>query len=117
MKFANHGKHGVNKLFKVVTAAFAVAFGFVTAALVFVISCMLSGKENSAERTNETVEGIIQFFFYIMFAGPYVVASSGVELWREAKLSSQSLAICLLVSAAWSFCLGVIVVHLMILLI
>ncbi len=115
MKLANHGKHGVNELFKIITATFAVAFGFVTAALVFIISCMLSGKGNPHERANETVEGIVQFFFYIMFAGPYVVASSGVELWREAKLSNQSLAVCLLVSAAWSFCLGVIVVHLMML--
>lgn len=89
-------------------AVFVVVFGFVTAGFVATASAIYQNSDGSIQFSMNTPVQAITGFVICMFVGPYVIAKNSLFLWAEEKLSFSLLGLCLLVSLAWSFCIGIV---------
>lgn len=89
-------------------AAFVVVFGFVTAGFIAAASAIYQNSDGSIQLSIDTPFQSITAFVLCMFVGPYVIAKNSLFLWSEEKLSFSLLSLCLVVSLAWSFCIGIV---------
>jgi len=89
-------------------AAFVVVFGFVTAGFIAAASAIYQNSDGSIQLSMDTPFQAITAFVLCMFVGPYVIAKNGLFLWSEEKLSFSLLGLCMIVSLAWSFCIGIV---------
>lgn len=89
-------------------AAFVVVFGFVTAGFIATASAIYQNSDGSIQLSMETPVQAVTGFLLCMFVGPYVILKNGLFLWSEEKLSFSLLGLCLIISLAWSFCIGIV---------
>ena len=89
-------------------AAFVLVFGFVTAGFIATASSIYQNSDGSIQLSMDTPFRALTGFVLCMFVGPYVIAKNGLFLWSEEKLSFSLLGLCLIISMAWSFCIGIV---------
>lgn len=89
-------------------AAFVVVFGFVTAGFIAAASAVYQNSDGSIQLSMDTPVQAVTGFILCMFVGPYVIAKNGLFLWAEERISFSLLGVCLIISLAWSFCIGIV---------
>lgn len=92
---------------------FIVAFGFVTGALVNYCGGLLNAEGRGFQISFDSASQIVAGFFICMFAGPYLTMEQGLAFWRNGRLSGGVFCFAALISLLWSFCSGIFVVQLL----
>ncbi len=98
------------------TIFFIVAFGFVTGALVNYAGGMFSDGEGGFKIRLETPGHIVGSFFVCMLAGPYLTAEKSLSFWKQGRLSNTLFCTATLISLMWSFCSGIFIIQMLVLL-
>lgn len=112
---AKHGKEKVNRAVSLAVAALVIGLGFVSAAILYTADHVIRGRPGLIMFGSPSGWQMIRMFFFCMFAGPYFTAERGLVFWSEGRIDTPILALCGLVSLLWSFCAGVFVAQLLML--
>jgi len=87
------------------------ALGFAGSALVAYSGGLLTGETGSYQLSFDSVGGVVAGFLVCMFAGPFITVEQSIAYWRDGLISGRGVSFALLVSLAWSFCSGILIVQ------
>ncbi len=116
LTLANHGKQGVNKAMDLAMLGFIIAFGFVTSALLSTAELAFRGQRTGFAVSFSNLGPFMAGFVFCMFAGPYVVLERSLTFWRLGGITIDILALCFTISLLWSFCSGIFITQLLMIL-
>ena len=89
------------------------AIGFAAAGMICALLRLAIHDENRIGAFRHLPLGVLLGFVISMFAGPWLVASLTFERWREGRLSRGLATIAPPLTLLWSFCAGVFVIELL----
>lgn len=92
--------------------AFAVACGFTAAGLVTALYQMTHSAHAGFRALFGTPAQAFWSLALCTFAGPWIMLSAALHVWRGGKLPVAWVGVAAAISAAWSFCSGVVIVQL-----
>lgn len=101
---------------QIVLVLLVLASGFVAAGLLNALhrSVIAANEDENGGRLVlyfDTPGAIAWSMLMCVFAGPFIVLSNGLYLWRQNLIPAIGLTLCVVLSAVWSFCSGVFIVE------
>ncbi len=91
--------------------AFAVACGFTAAGLVTSLYQMTHSVNAGFRAIFDTPAQALWSLALCAFAGPWIMLSAALHVWRGGRLPVAWVGVAAAISAAWSFCSGVVIVQ------
>jgi len=95
---------------------YVLVAGFVAAGLLNALHPAIVGENRQdsspvLELRFDTPASIAWSMIVCVFAGPYLLVRNSYQFWRLDILTAPALLVCLVLSAIWSFCSGVVIVE------
>jgi len=106
------GKGRVNFMNGSLAIAFAMACGFTAAGFVASLYRVSQGGEAGFRALFTSPSQVLWSFLLCTFAGPWIILSAALRVWRVGRMPTAWLAFSAAVAATWSFCSGVVIVQL-----
>lgn len=99
----------------ILLAVFVVAFGFVTAAIITSVYGICFKVDEKVIISFETLQQAVLGIMFFMVSGPYLIFNNGVSLWKNGQIPTSFAGLCFAASLLWSFCLGILMIQLIML--
>ena len=91
--------------------AFAIACGFTAAGFLASLYRIANNGEAGFRALFGTPSQILWSLLLCTFAGPWIILSASLRVWRLGRMPAPWLAFATALSAVWSFCSGVVIVQ------
>jgi hypothetical protein len=98
-----------------IAIAFAVACGFTAAGLVTALYQATHASNAGFRALFGSPSQTLWSLALCTFAGPWIMLSAALHVWRGGRLPVAWVGVAAALSAAWSFCSGVVIVQAMLL--
>jgi hypothetical protein len=91
--------------------AFAIACGFTAAGLLASLYRLANNGEAGFRALFDTPSQVLWSVLLCTFAGPWIILSASLHVWRRGRMPAPWLAFATALCAVWSFCSGVVIVQ------